>query len=321
MIISKTPLRISLVGGGTDVPAFYKQSNGAVLSFTINKFVYVAINDKFDHRFRVSYSQTENVETIEEIQHDIVKTVLNEFISKTKNGLEVVSMADIPGEGSGLGSSSSFTVGLVSALEHKYFQEQKQEGRLAEFSFEIEKRVNSSIGKQDHYAAACGGLNLFQFTDTHVEITPMDADMVSDNLLLLWTGISRSARRRLKEQAKAFESNPSVLKNGKDMAFIAKALASEIGRGNLNAIGPYLHENWTLKKKLHDDVSSEQIDAWYEIAIKNGAIGGKLCGAGGGGFMLFYAPQEKHEDIVNATGLRKIDFEIETEGSRIVYGD
>lgn len=316
VIISRTPLRLSLIGGGTDVPAFYEKHTGAVASFAINRFVYVAVNEKFDGRFRVSYSTTENVDTADEIKHDLVRKTLEHF--KPSKGLEIVSVADVPGEGTGLGSSSAFECGLLQSLNWYYQQDYLSPGVLAELAFQYERECHPDIGKQDMYAAAYGGFNFMRFHKTHVEVIPLQmTEEWKSGFLLLYTGITRSSSDLLRAQRHGFEKDKMLI--GKGMAFLAETFYEQYQSGFVG-IGELMRENWDLKMCLYDGVTSPQINAWYELGMKNGAIGGKLCGAGGGGFMLFYAPPDSHKRIVEATGLRKVDFEIENEGSKIVYG-
>lgn len=323
MIISRTPLRISLVGGGTDLESFYSRAHGAVVSFAINKYVYVIINDKFDGRLRLSYSQTENVDDVSELKHDLVRSCLEMY--KIKTGLEIVSVADIPGGGTGLGSSSSFTVGLIRALEEHYNHRivggfPISTGGYAEVAYEVEKRAGHYAGKQDQYAAAYGGINLIEFTKRSVRVTPIHANIekISQNFSLYYTGITRSADAILKEQSKAY-NDEEKFRVGIEMARMARKLKEDLEEENPIYVGHYLHENWMLKKQLHGNISNPKIDQWYEKARNAGAIGGKLCGAGGGGFLLFYAHPENHAAIESALGLRRVDFRIDPEGSKVIY--
>jgi D-glycero-alpha-D-manno-heptose-7-phosphate kinase len=309
MIITRTPLRISLVGGGTDTPAFYEKNLGAVVSFAIDKYIYISVNEKFDGKFRVSYSKTENVEERENIEHPIVRNTLQQYNIHT--GLEIVSVADIPGGGTGLGSSSAFTVGLINALDWKIANTHRIHGALAEVAFQVERQSNPFIGKQDAYAAAFGGFNLFRFKGNKVGYKPIEyPDEIQDWFLLLYTGITRPSDDLLKSQSKSLSAGGVVI--GREMA----ALAEEF---TLKNIGEMLKQNWILKKEIHNGISSPQIDKWYWTALQNGAEGGKLCGAGGGGFLFFYAPPDAHERIIKATGLRRVDFRIEQEGSKVIY--
>jgi len=315
MIITKTPLRISLVGGGTDMPSFYTKHTGAVVSFAIDKYVYVCVNKKFDKKIRVSYSKTENVGVVDEIEHELVRECLRFF--KVHEGVEVVTISDIPGMGSGLGSSSSLTVGLINALGHG-----SPKSMLAERAFTIEaEKCYHSIGKQDHYAAAWGGMNYMRFFRNSVEVKTMFpvAEML-DHMLLLWTGISRHSEEILVEQRSRYNSG-ETLKVGVKLAKLARDFHDEYLMGmRPNRIGEYLHENWELKKRL-SNITNCFIDDHYETAMKNGAYGGKLLGAGQGGFLLFVAPPEKHADISVETGLRIVNFKISHTGSEVVYHD
>lgn len=328
MIIARTPLRISLVGGGTDIPAFYEKHVGCVVSFTISKYVYVAINRKFDGRYRVSYSQTENVNSVADIQHDLVRETLNLYGRDRLGGLEIVSISDIPGEGSGLGSSSSFTVGLVTALQKLEWDRISSSPfarkEHAEFAFRIEAKSNPFVGKQDHYAAVFGGLNQIYFGEENVIVRNivMSEDVLDnfhDHLLLLWTGITRPANTLLKEQASSFRDNRGAQKNGEEMVRLAQELAHKLIAWDISEVGSILRENWYLKTRINPNATTPPIDAWYNVALNNGAQGGKLCGAGGGGFLLFWAPPDTHKRISHATGLRKIDFRLDLEGSKVIY--
>ena len=323
MIFTRTPLRISLVGGGTDVPAFYEKTGGCVVSFTINKHVYVAVNPKFDGRYRVSYSQTENVDSVKDIRHNLVRETLLSYGGDRIDGLEVVSVSDIPGEGSGLGSSSSFTVGLVNALQAHIgtpISNLTAKEEFANFAFGIERRSNTSIGKQDHYAAAFGGLNVILFDRNGVTVQPISwLDDMNTHFLLLWTGITRAANEILSMQENRLRNVPLSRVAGEEMADIAKNMAEHLMNGDTKEVGYFLHENWRRKRMMNPNTTSSHIDELYDKAMSNGAEGGKLCGAGGGGFLLFWAPPHTHERIVEATGLRKIDFEFEPEGSKVIY--
>lgn len=313
MIITRTPLRISLVGGGTDMPEFYKRHVGAVVSFAINKYIYVMVNKKFDRKIRVSYSKTENVETLDELQHDLARESLRYF--KYHDGVEIASISDIPGEGSGLGSSSAFVVGLVNALGSKtvpYI--------LADRAFEIEANLcGHPVGKQDHFASAYGGMNLMLFRGNGVEVNTMyPTREMQEHSLLLWTGITRSAKEILKTQGENFESGKTY-GIGLEMRKLAYQFHIDYLKGmSPFEMGRYLHRNWELKVRLAQ-TSSLQIDEWYKMALENGAFGGKICGAGGGGFLFFIAPPETHGIISQKLGLRKIDFKIESEGSTVIY--
>jgi D-glycero-alpha-D-manno-heptose-7-phosphate kinase len=323
MIISKTPCRISLVGGGSDLPDFYLKYGGAVLSTSIDKYIYVAVNPKFDHHIRLSYSQTEEVDTISEIRHPILREVLK-MLNVT--GIELTSIADIPSQGTGLGSSSSFTVGVLNTL-FAYAGRHASPETLAELSARIEiECCRQPIGKQDHYAAAFGGLNLITF-NSHESVTvspivcaPRTIQQLQENMLLFYTGITRSASEILGKQKAALNDGAAAVETTKSMARLATELAHELRRDNLDAVGEVLHESWLLKRSIVDGVSNDSIDQWYERARKAGARGGKILGAGGGGFLLLYASCDRHAAIERAIGeLRRIPFSFDRDGSRIIF--
>jgi D-glycero-alpha-D-manno-heptose-7-phosphate kinase len=322
MIITRTPLRTSLVGGGTDMPAFYKHSFGAVVSMAIDKYVYVAVNQKFDRKTRVSYSKTENVNHPMELRHDIIRESL---LSYNVNSVEVATVADIPGGGTGLGSSSALAVGLVRAL-HKYIGNRDALHRdvYAELAYGIERDLClHPVGKQDHYASACGNLNYFIFEPNNSVISEQ-LDFSSSELadfesrfVLLWTGRSRDANAILKSQEENMNTNRRMLAQG--MRDLAVRMRNDLDHKDFSDIGAYLHANWELKRQLAQGITNEWIDQKYREAIAAGAEGGKLCGAGGGGFFLFYGRPGLAPDLEKSTGLKHVPFHIDTEGSRVIY--
>jgi D-glycero-alpha-D-manno-heptose-7-phosphate kinase len=324
MIISKTPLRMSFVGGGSDLPVFYRKYGGAVVSTAINKFVYVTVNQKFDDRIRLSYSKTEDAKSAEKIKHPLVREALQ--MLAIRGGIEITSIADIPGKGTGLGSSSSFTVGLLNAL-HAFANRYASAEKLAEESCVIEiDRCGEPIGKQDQYAAAFGGFNLIQFNpDDSVSVEPIICKretlrQLEENTLVFYTGITRSASTILKTQSTSMASDKAKQKTMKRMVQLAHDLKTELQKNNLAAFGEIIHENWELKRSLTSGVSSSAIDDWYARARKHGATGGKLLGAGSGGFLMFYAPRERHEEIARAlASLRRTDLRFEAQGSKIIF--
>jgi len=324
MIISKTPLRLSFVGGGSDLPAFYRDGVGAVLSTSINKFVYVTINKRFEPGIRLSYSKTEEVLSVAEIEHRIVKATLGKL--SVDGGVEITSVADIPSRGSGLGSSSSFTVGLLHAL-YAYLGQYRPKLDLGREACEVEIDLcGEPIGKQDQYAAAAGGLNIIKFyPDETVTVEPVIAppgvtDTIESEMLMFYTGIVRSASNVLQQQSDAVAADKAKKQALVRMTELVDVLRDEISRGNTDALGEILHENWMLKKGLTAAISSGDIDDYYDAARKAGARGGKLLGAGGGGFMVFSAPKERHADIKNAlSSLRHVDFGFENMGTSIVF--
>jgi D-glycero-alpha-D-manno-heptose-7-phosphate kinase len=324
MIISKTPLRMSFVGGGSDLPVFYRKFGGAVVSTAINKFVYVTVNKKFDDRIRLSYSKTEDAKSADKIKHPLVREAMQ--MLGIRGGVEITSIADIPGKGTGLGSSSSFTVGLLNAL-HAFAERYASAERLAEESCAIEiERCGEPIGKQDQYAAAFGGFNLIEFNqDDSVSVEPIICKrevlhQLQENTLVFYTGITRSASALLKTQRDAVAGEKAKQTAMKKMVDLAHVLKAELQKNNLGAFGEIIHENWELKRSLTSGVSNHQIDNWYAKARKAGAVGGKLLGAGSGGFLMFYAPRERHEEIGRAlSDLKRTDLRFEAQGSKIIF--
>ena len=315
---------MSFVGGGSDLPAFYREHGGAVVSSAIDKYVYVTVNPKFDQRIRISYSKTEDVKAVDRIRHPLVRESLRKL--EISGGLEITSIADIPSRGTGLGSSSSFTVGLLHAL-HAYRGEYRSAEQLARESCEIElDRCNEPIGRQDQYAAAFGGLNFIQFhPDDSVTVEPIlchreTGRALQASILVFYTGITRSASAILREKQKAIASEKAKQAILCRMVALARQLRVELQSNNLDAFGELLHENWMLKKSLSPMISSSRIDDWYQTARKHGASGGKLLGAGSGGFLMFCAPPERHEAITRAlVKLRRIGMGLEPSGSRIIF--
>jgi D-glycero-alpha-D-manno-heptose-7-phosphate kinase len=324
MIISKTPLRMSFVGGGSDLPVFYRKHGGAVVSTAINKFVYVTVNQKFDDRIRLSYSKTEDAKSAEKVKHPLVREALK--MLGIRGGIEITSIADIPAKGTGLGSSSSFTVGLLNAL-HAFANRYAAAEKLAQESCAIEiERCGEPIGKQDQYAAAYGGFNLIEFNpDDSVSVEPIICKretlrQLQENTLVFYTGITRSASALLKTQSATMASDKAKQKTMKRMVELAYELKAELQKNNLAAFGEIIHENWELKRSLTGGISSSAIDDWYTRARKAGAIGGKLLGAGSGGFLMFYAPREHHDAIARElSDLRPASFGFEPQGSKIIF--
>lgn len=324
MIISQTPFRVSFAGGGSDLPAYYREHGGAVVSTAIDKYVYVTVSRKFDHTLRVSYSRTEEVEKARQLQHPIVREGMG--MLGIEGGLEITSVADIPSRGTGLGSSSSFAVGLMHAL-HAIQGRHVSAARLADEACRIEiERCGEPIGKQDQYAAAYGGLNHIEFLrDGTVRVEPIvlaegGRETLDRHFLLFYTGITRSASEILAVQSKVLSDQQRKIDAMQRMVAFAAELRDELWRGNFDAMGRILHENWKLKQSLTQGISSGQINAWYDRALSAGALGGKLLGAGGGGFLLFFAPPEKHQAVADAlSDLRRVPFALEPRGSRIIF--
>lgn len=322
MIITQTPLRMSFAGGGSDLPAFYRRFGGAVVSTAVDKYVYVTVNKKFDHWIRVSYSQTEEVESVGEIQHRVVRAALSKL--KIDGGIEITSIADIPSRGSGLGSSSSFAVGLLLAL-HAYQSTYISPGDLAEEGCTVEIDLcGERIGKQDQYAAAFGGLNFYRFEpDDTVIVEPILCSgetllRLESHLITFYTGATRQASAILREQSEQAESNRATQDLLCRMTKLAHELRAGLNQGCIEALGEILDAGWRLKRQVHPAVSSPLIDEWYTAAKRAGAIGGKLLGAGGSGFLTFFAPPERHREIEKALSLRRVNLGLERSGSRVL---
>jgi len=314
---------MSFVGGGSDLPSFYRRHGGAVLSTAIDKYVYVNINSKFDGGIRLAYSKVEEVERLEDIEHSLVRATFE--MLGLKGGVEITTIADVPSRGTGLGSSSSFTVALIQAIS-AYLGQHISAEQLGQLSCEVEiERCGEPIGKQDQYAAAFGGLNLIEFReDDSVQVTPIimnrsDRDRMEERILVFYTGITRSASGILRKQSEEASTDTEKQMVIKRMVELAYHLRDELARGEIDSVGEILHENWMLKKSLTDGISSGAIDSWYDAAINAGALGGKLLGAGSGGFLMFYAAPDRHEAITKAVGLRRIKFGFEPLGSRILF--
>lgn len=320
MIITRTPLRISFTGGGTDLPAFYKNGYGAVVSTSIDKYIYITVNKRFDDSIRVSYSQTEIINHVDELKHDIARECLR--MVGISGGIEITSIADIP-SGTGLGSSSSFAVGLLNAL-YTYVGERLSAGELANRACQIEINVlGHPIGKQDQYAAAYGGVNYFTFERSgdvqREKILVSDNDLRNMNrkLMMFYTGIRRSADGILSRQSQETKNKMEVLMFMRDQANRMRDGLAQ--KGFTPDFAKMLDEAWQKKKSITSGISNPEIDELYQKAISAGAIGGKLLGAGGGGFILLYCDEPYQSAVRKALGLRELDFEISLSGSRVVY--
>jgi D-glycero-alpha-D-manno-heptose-7-phosphate kinase len=323
MIVSKTPLRMSFVGGGSDLPAFYREEVGAVLSTSIDKYMYICVNKKFDGRIRISYSRTEDVEKREMVEHPLVREALE--LVGIDSAIEIASMADIPSKGSGLGSSSTYTVGLLNAL-YAYRNQFASKEKLASQACEIEiDRCGEPIGKQDQYAAAYGGLNLIRFhPDDSVSVDPVICkpsllQEMEDSTLVFFTGRTRSASAVLANQSVAMQTADRriLMRRMVQLAFETK---EQLESGTLEYFGDLLNENWRLKSQLTSGITDPQIDAWYASGMAHGALGGKLLGAGNGGFMMFYAPKERHPHITAALSeLEPVKFRFDRVGAQIFF--
>jgi D-glycero-alpha-D-manno-heptose-7-phosphate kinase len=323
MIITQTPLRISLAGGGTDVEDFYSLEGGCVISSAIDKYIYVIVKERFDDMIYVNYSKKEIVDRVEDIQHDLVREVMKK--TGVTKGVEITTLADVPSEGTGLGSSSSVTVGLLNAL-YIYQGEQMTQETLASEACEIEiDRIKKPIGKQDQYISAYGNLRFFRFEkDGHVKIEKMNIPestrrRLSSNLLLFYTNRTRNSETILLEQKNKVDENIEYLRQIKKHAEMLKEI---LASNQLDEVGRLLHESWLIKKELASKISNREFDQIYNTAIRAGALGGKLAGAGGGGFFLFYCPREHQDSLRTALHkLQELRFHLEIDGSKAIFNN
>lgn len=321
MIISRTPFRISFFGGGTDIPDYYKKDYGEVVSITIDKYMYITVNKRFDDTIRVSYSQTEIVNHVNDIKHGIVREALK--LTNITHGIEITSIADIPAK-TGMGSSSVFTVGLLNAL-YAYKGVFKSAQELAEEACYIEMGLlEEPIGKQDQYAAAFGGMNHIQFNaDESVFVNPIicSKDVKKEfkaNLMLFYTGQERQASSVLSEQKQNTYKKFDVLTEMREMVKLFRG--KMVDGTNISSIGTLLNDAWKCKKQMASNISNSSINEYYDIAIQNGALGGKILGAGGGGFLLLYVErqnQKRVSEVLNS--LKKVEFDYEPQGSKIIF--
>lgn len=323
MIITRTPFRVSFAGGGSDLPSFYHQHEGCVLSTTINKYMYIVIHPTFNRDESViKYSKTEIVDNVRHICHPIARQLL---LDHRVSGVEIVSTADIP-SGTGLSTSSAYTVGLIHALyafEGKFCSQE----RIAREACDLEiNKLGEPIGKQDQYGTAIGGLKFIRFCPdetVHVEqlIVPLDIRrQLSENLLLFYTGLTHSAGTILKEQSRNVAGESDKFHQLVQMTNLAYDMRDALINGNLNAFGQILNENWLLKRQLASRISNDTVEKYYQIAMDSGALGGKLLGAGGGGFLLFYC-EKKHQARLRSalSELVELPFSLENDGSKLIY--
>ena len=321
MIITKTPFRISFAGGGSDMAVFYEQYGGCVLSTSISKYMYISIHPYFEaDKTLLKYSENELVDSYDQIRHSIFRRVLTDM---DIHGVEISSTADVPG-GTGLGSSSTFTVGLLNTL-YCYKGKYVSKGDLAEMACQVEiEKLGNPIGKQDQYAAAFGGLNFIRFNrDGSVSVEPImmrkeTYKQLEKNLMMFFTGSTRSANTILGQQKKNISQSDKA-RNLLQMCDLAEQMRKSLQSDDISSFGHYLNEGWMLKKELASGISNPAIDEAYELAMKNGALGGKLLGAGGGGFLLFYCPEERQKQLKQAIGLPAFDFRFERDGTSVVY--
>jgi len=324
MIIVRSPLRVSLGGGGTDLPSYYRDHEGFLIAGAVDKYVYVTVIKPFTPGIYLKYSQIEHVDTVDEVQHRIIREALKQFDLGTPQ-IEITTLADIPA-GTGLGSSGSFTTALLRAL-HAHANSIVHPRGLAEQACHIEiDLLGEPIGKQDQFIAAFGGLTCFTFRrDGTVEASPLamteDArNGLEDNLLMFFTGYSRSASEILKDQdTRTRKSDTGMIDNlhyVKDLGYRSRAA---LEGGDLIGFGKLMHEHWENKRKRSGSMSNAKIDAWYNLALDNGAIGGKLIGAGGGGFLMFYAEEKQRlRRAMREAGLAEVRFQFDFEGTKIV---
>ena len=324
MIVARTPFRISFAGGGSDLPSFYRQGGGAVVSTSIDKYIYIAIHPYFHNQLRIRYAKTEDVDRVEDIQHPLVRECLQ--MMRVDKGMEIASFADVPA-GTGMGSSSAFTVCLLHAL-HALRSHSVTANQLAEQACDIEiNRAGEPIGKQDQYAAAYGGMNFIRFNpDESVEVSPIACTTATkthleQHLMLFYVGQERSARSILLEQSQNMTNKEKFLQVAK-MAELAAELRRALETGSIASFGEILHRGWGLKSKLATGLSNSVVEANYRLARDAGAAGGKLLGAGGGGFLLLFCPPAKQAQVREALSeLREMQFKMTDTGSQVLHND
>lgn len=320
MIVVQTPLRISFLGGGTDFEDFYLSRGGAVLSTAIDKCVFVIVKERFDDMIYVNYSKKEIVDRVDKLEHELVREAMR--VTGVAKGLEITTLADIPAEGTGLGSSSSVTVGLLHSL-YAYRGEIVSAKTLAEQACHIEVDVlRKPIGKQDQYIASYGNMRFITFSNSgikveKIELSPEDKRRLNDALLLFYTGVTRKSSEILLEQKTNINQHIEVLSEMRKLAFEAR---NAILEGAFDEFGEILHRGWEFKKQLASKVTNSKINDIYETARRAGAIGGKVTGAGGGGFIVFYCPKGKQDDVVRALkGLKEMPFRFQQDGSKVIF--
>jgi D-glycero-alpha-D-manno-heptose-7-phosphate kinase len=321
MIISRTPLRISFAGGGTDLAAFYKDQPGAVTSTAINKYIYVTINKRFDDTIRVGYSKTEIVNYVDELNHGLVREAMK--LTGINNGVEITTIADIPSRGTGLGSSSSLTVGLLNAL-YAFQGIMKSRLTLAKEACKIEIEIlGEPIGKQDQYIAAYGGIQHIQFNpDESVYVDPVicttwTKQQLGKHILLFYTGITRKASTILTKQ---IENTKKKMENLIKLKELSEKVRDHMRDENIEGVGKCLHEGWLLKRELASGISNITINEYYQKALSAGAWGGKVLGAGGGGFLMIFCPPENQDKVISVlSDLKCLPIKLEPQGSKIIY--
>ena len=326
MIITRTPLRITLGGGGTDLPSYYEQFGGVVVSAAISKYIFISINQTFTPDYFLKYSALERVEKVTQIEHPIIREAL--LAHDVQPSLEIVSTADIP-SGTGLGSSGTFAVGLLRAI-YAMRRDHVSASRVAEQACQIEiERLSRPVGKQDQYVAAFGGLKTYTFEpDGTVTVTPLNISTetfhdIEEHLLMFFTGYSRAADRVLEEQrARSTAGDPEMIENLHFVKELGLQSKAALEQGNVERFATLMHEHWEHKKKRSDAMSNPHIDRWYEVGRASGALGGKLVGAGAGGFLLFYTRDPlRLRTAMKAEGLAEVRFTFDSDGSVVVVRD
>jgi D-glycero-alpha-D-manno-heptose-7-phosphate kinase len=320
LIIVQTPLRLSFLGGGTDFEDFYRNYGGAVISTTIDKYVFIIVKERFDDMIYVNYSKKETVDCYKKLEHELVREAMG--ITGISKGIEITTLADVPANGSGLGSSSSITVGLLQAL-YSYHGDIKTAETLAQEACRIEVEIlQKPIGRQDQYISAYGNLRFITFDKEGIkseilEISSTEKRRLNENLLLFYTGLATKSGEVLTEQKAKISEKIEVLLAMKQLAFKAR---DAIAAGAFDDFGVLLHQGWEYKKSLACKISNTEIDDIYSTARKAGAIGGKIAGSGGGGFLLLYCPEGRRDEVRKALkGLRELPFNFESDGSKVIF--
>lgn len=325
MIITRTPFRVSFAGGGSDLKEYYSKHGGSVLSVTINKYIYLAMHPYFhEKKYFLKYSENELVNNVNDIKHRIIRQVFKDY---KISGVDFNSSADIP-SGTGLGSSSAFTAGLITlcnAATNKYMSKED----IAKYACDIEiDKLGEPIGKQDQYACSVGGLNFFTFNKNgsvsveKVLMKDIKLKQLEENLMLFYLGSTRSASSILTEQREVTVNCKKRINNLHTMVALSEELKSELQRSNIDAMGDILHRGWMYKKELTSKISNQTIDHYYSLALQNGAQGGKLLGAGGGGFLLFFVPKNKQKNVRKSLPiLKEMPFKFDNEGTKVIYYD